>query len=131
MKQFGLETRKMPDTPMTEPLQRNEGIATAQQIHEYQQKVGSLLYVAIIIQPDIALTAAKLSEFVQNPSRQHIDAVDQAICYLYGTMHYTIEYADNIGPNMFMGASNAAYADNADQKSSEGYLFTLFGRPID
>ena len=48
VKRFGLETRKTPDTPMTEPLQKNEGIATAQQIHEYQQKVGSLLYAAII-----------------------------------------------------------------------------------
>jgi hypothetical protein len=131
VKRFGLETRKMPDTPMTEPLQKNEGIATAQQIHEYQQKVGSLLYAAIITRPDIALTAAKLSEFVQNPSRQHIDAVDRAICYLHGTMHYAIEYADNTGPNVFTGASDAAYADNADRKSSEGYLFTLFGGPID
>jgi hypothetical protein len=131
VKRFGLETRKTPDTPMTEPLQKNEGIATAQQIHEYQQKVGSLLYAAIITRPDIALTAAKLSEFVQNPSRQHIDAVDRAICYLHGTMHYAIEYADNTGPNVFTGASDAAYADNADQKSSEGYLFTLFGGPID
>jgi hypothetical protein len=46
-------------------------------------------------------------------------------------MHYTIEYSDNTGPNVFTGASNAAYANNIDQKSSKGYLFTLFGRPID
>jgi hypothetical protein len=32
---------------------------------------------------------------------------------------------------MFTGASDAAYADNLDQKSSEGYIFTLFGGPID
>ena len=29
VKQFGLETHKMPDTRMTEPLQKNEGIATS------------------------------------------------------------------------------------------------------
>ena len=46
-------------------------------------------------------------------------------------MHYAIKYADNTGPNVFMGASDATYADNIDQKSSEGYLFTLFGGPID
>jgi hypothetical protein len=45
-------------------------------------------------------------------------------------MYYAIKYTDNTGPNVFTGASDATYADNADQKSSEGYLFTLFGRPI-
>jgi hypothetical protein len=32
---------------------------------------------------------------------------------------------------MFTGASNAAYADNLDRKSSKGYIFSLFGGPID
>ena len=31
---------------------------------------------------------------------------------------------------MFTGASNAAYTDNLDHKSSKGYIFSLFGRPI-
>jgi hypothetical protein len=31
---------------------------------------------------------------------------------------------------MFTGASNAAYADNLDCKSSKGYIFSLFGGPI-
>jgi hypothetical protein len=32
---------------------------------------------------------------------------------------------------VFTGASDAAYADNPDRKSSEGYIFSLFGGPID
>ena len=64
VKRFGLETHKVPDTPMTEHPTKNEGTATAAQIHEYQRKIGSLLYAAIIIQPDVALAAAKLSTFV-------------------------------------------------------------------
>jgi hypothetical protein len=32
---------------------------------------------------------------------------------------------------VFSAASDAAFADNQDRKSSEGYLFTLFGGPVD
>jgi hypothetical protein len=32
---------------------------------------------------------------------------------------------------VFTGASDAAYADNPDRKSSKGYIFSLFGGPID
>jgi hypothetical protein len=31
---------------------------------------------------------------------------------------------------MFTGASDAAYANNLDYKSSKGYIFSLFGSPI-
>ena len=132
VKRYGLETRKLPETPLSEALSKNEDIATPSQIFEYQQKVGSLLYAAIMTRPDVAFTAAKLSEFVQNPSRQHIEAVNRAICYLHGTKNHAIEYSNkNEGTTVFTGASDAAYADNPDRKSSEGYIFSLFGGPID
>ena len=82
--------------------------------------------------PDVAFTAAKLLEFVQNPSRQHIEAVNRAICYLHGTKNHAIEYSnENEGTTVFTGASDAAYADNLDRKSSKGYIFSLFSSPID
>jgi hypothetical protein len=31
---------------------------------------------------------------------------------------------------MFTGTSNATYADNPDYKSFKGYIFSLFGGPI-
>ena len=31
---------------------------------------------------------------------------------------------------MFTGASNATYTNNPDHKSSKGYIFSLFGGPI-
>jgi hypothetical protein len=81
--------------------------------------------------PDVAFTAAKLLEFVQNPSRQHIKAVNQAIYYLHGTKNHAIEYSNkNKGTTMFTGASDATYANNPDHKSSKGYIFSLFGGPI-
>ena len=107
--------------------------AFSQEIHLYQCKVGSILYAAIITRPDIARTASKLSEFLQNPSPRHHAAVDQAITYLYGTKTLAIEFsADTDEQEVFIGASDASYADDKPTcKSSEGYLFKLFDGAID
>lgn len=50
--------------------------ATKQEIKLYQEKVGSLLYTAVIMRADIAFAASKLSQFLTNPEPKHIKAVD-------------------------------------------------------
>jgi IS30 family transposase len=129
---YHLEDRRPPCTPMgVEPLIRNEEKATPQQIHLYQQKIGSLLYATTITRSDVARTANKLSEYLLNPSQKHLDAADRAISYSYGTRYLAIEYSRQEEPEVFMCASDAAYGDNEDRKSTEGYLCKLFGGPID
>jgi hypothetical protein len=117
----------------TEELVPNSEQATAQEIQLYQRKVGSLLYATTITRADAARTANKLSEFLTNPSQRHLDAVDRAIAYLYGTNTIAIEFSTPT-PNspMFTAASDAAYADDPITRySTEGYLFKLFNGPID
>ena len=109
------------------------GNTSPQQTHLYQKKVGSILYAAIITRPDVAKTASKLSEFLQNPSPRHHAAADQAISYLYGTKGLAIEFsADTDEANIFACSSDAAFADDKEtRRSSEGYLFKLFGGAIE
>ena len=127
---FNLQHMRPPKTPMTtEPLTQNPAQASPQNIHLFQQKVGSLLYATTITRPDVARTANKLSEFMNNPSPEHFVAVDRAIGYLYGTRSLAIEYSRD--SEAFLCASDAAFADNVDRKSTEGFLFKLFGGPID
>jgi hypothetical protein len=131
---FHLEDRKMPVTPMSsEVLTKYNAQASPKEVHLYQQKIGSLLYTTTITRPDIAKTASKLSEFLLNPSPRHMEAVDRAIAYLYGTRTLAIEYGPDRDqkPEVFTCASDAAFADNQDRKSSDGYLFKLFGGPVD
>ena len=133
-KKFNLEYGKTPHIPMlTEELIPYDGKASLQEILAYQQKVGSLLYAATITRPDVARTASKLSEFLQNPSPRHLGAVDQAIAYLNDTKTLAIEYsALTNSQQAFVCASDAAFADDPDtRRSTEGYLFKLFGGPID
>jgi hypothetical protein len=130
---YHLEDMRPPRTPMSPAtvLERFDGQATAKEIHLYQQK-GSLLYAAIVTRPDVAGAASKLSEHLLNPSPKHFEAVDKAISYLYGTRTLAIEYSvDNTSSKVFTCASDAAFGDNPDRKSSQGYLFKLFGGPVD
>jgi hypothetical protein len=84
-----------------------------------------------------------------------MDAADHALLYLYGTKSLAIEFSaerttmeatikelpasepepepepDN-DPDHFQASSDAAFADDTKtRRSSEGYLFKLFGGPID
>jgi len=71
-----------------------------------------------------------------NPSLQHIEAAQRIIRYLYDTRYLAIEYSqegssDQVNPDLHCSA-DAAYAYDTDtRKSTEGFLFKLFGGPID
>jgi hypothetical protein len=119
----------------TEELVPHDGTATDQQIYLYQQRIGSINFAAVITRPDIARTASKLAEFLKNPSPKHIAAADQTISYLNGTKTLAIQYSgmqDDSLNKVFLCASDAAFADDkTTRKSTEGYLSSLYGGPID
>ena len=130
---FHLEDGKRPSTPMIPgyTLTPNVEKATPKAIHQYQAKVGSVLYPTIITRPDCAYAASKLSEHLQNPSQQHIDAVDRLIKHLDGTKTLAIEFSIDYLDDSVIFATDAAFADNRDRKSSEGYIMKMFGGVVD
>jgi hypothetical protein len=59
-------------------------------------------------------------------------AIDQLLLYLKETKHLALQFGPNINEPQFQCSSDASYADcKSTRKSTEGYLFTLFGRAID
>jgi len=151
VKRYHLEHRKTPHTPLpSEPLVPYESTATPQEIHAFQQRVGSLNFATTVTRPDAAKASSILAEFMHNPSPKHMDAADHALLYLYGTKSLAIEFStekttmeaiikelpapdlDRDDPDHFQTSSDAAFADDTKtRRSSEGYLFKLFGGPID
>ena len=74
---YKLENRPTPKTPLQiDKLIPYIGKATPYTIHAYQQRVGSLTYIATITRPDIARAIQKLAEFLTNPSPKHILAAE-------------------------------------------------------
>ena len=69
---------------------------SSQEIHLYQQKIDSIFYAVIITRSDLACTAFKLSEFLQNSSSCHLAVADQVIFYLYSTKTLVIEFSADV-----------------------------------
>jgi len=125
-------------TPFTEGLEPFDGKATADQIFAYQQRIGTVNFVAVMTRPDVAKMCSILGQFLRNPGPRHLAAADRLISYLGRTKHLAIQYSNDVDDWDFDFKahpleiySDAAFADNTDRKSSDGYLFMLFGGPID
>lgn len=130
-----IEQSKNPSTPLPSiPLTQNNRKATNKEIYQYQKMMGKLNYAAVITRPDIAHGISKLSEFLQNPSQQHMEAALHMIRYLVATKYRGIEYngeSINVAGRTFVASSDAAFADNSETRySSCGFCFQLFNGMI-
>ena len=139
---FGIDETKPIATPLPSsyhPLPY-EGQATNQQIMEMQEKVGSILYPAVVTRPDISFAASQLGQFTLNPSPEHLRYANRVLSYLQTTKYYAIEFSDPAANNaldvekddeVLLVSSDASFADDTEtQKSTQGYLMRLFNGPI-
>jgi hypothetical protein len=124
-----------PGTPIPGDLVKTEIKATPQDIHTYQQMVGSINFAAVITRPDIAYAASKLATFLTNPSKKHIECAIRVLRYLEYTKHYAIKYemdSNQVRRTIFLASSDASFADDIEtRKSSQGFVFKLFNGAID
>jgi hypothetical protein len=136
----------LPDFPMIETqLDTYTGVVDEALKKRYQQLVGSMAYISVFTRPDISLTHSILSRHLTKPGQRHLDAAIHAWRFLIKTRNLAIKASaltsDNTGysisgtnPNtepVFFRASDASFADDPSTRaSSDGYLFKLFGMPI-
>jgi hypothetical protein len=112
--------------------------------------VGSLNFATTVTRLDVVKASSILAESMHNPSLKYMDAVDYALLYLYGTKSLVIEFSvekttieaiikelpvpdlDKDDPDYFQALSDVVFVDDIKiRRSSEGYLFKLFGGLID
>lgn len=142
---FGIKLHnRQIQTPLADrTLQKYEIVATKQQIHAFQSRVGSLNFAAVQTRPDIAFSVSLLAQHLTNPSADHIQAADHIMQYLLQTadigLQFGNEHADSYRTAQlkfshleFYGASDASFADDSEtRRSSEGLIFFLFDSAID
>ena len=97
---FGLTGRegKKPHIPMRPDLKlvKAEGDRIVpESVFPYQSMVGGLLYLSLTARPDVAQSVSVLSRFMSCPGKEHCDAAEQIVRYLYGTKEYGITYTRN------------------------------------
>jgi hypothetical protein len=132
-----------PATPLPlEELLPSDEPKNEANLSRYAQLVGSIGYIATATRPDVFKAHSKLAEFLVNPTQRHMDAAYQTIAYLHHTKDRALYYNASISTDTahivdheepdFFGATDASYADHkATRKSSQGYIFFLFGGPVD
>jgi hypothetical protein len=140
---FGIdETLRPATTPLATSYrpQPFEGQATMQQIVEMQEKVGSILYAAVVSRPDVSFAASQLSQFCTNPSPDHLRCANRVLSYLQTTKYYAIEFLGSAEQSaevetgdeeVLQLSSDASFADDPEtRRSTQGYLMKLFRGPI-
>ena len=135
---FGLERRPAVSIPLTSIPLGNSGVpASRRQILDYLARMGSLQHPAVVTRPDIAAASSILGSFSGNPSLEHMSLAERCIIYLRDHKYLAICFdgrfrAPTDTELIFKGASDASYADDKEtRRSTEGYLFKLFGGAVD
>jgi hypothetical protein len=126
---FGYKYSKPYPTPydLSLVLRKNKRIGRDQL--RYYQMIGSLMYLASVIRPDISFAVSKLSRFTSNPGDDHWRALERVMHYLVCTMDYRIHYFGY--PAVLERYIDANWISDVDELyATSGYIFTLGGGAV-
>ena len=95
----------------------------------YSSVVGSLMYAMVCTRPDIAHAVGVVSRFLDNPGKEHWEAVKWILRYLRGSSDECLCFRGS--SPILKGYTDADMAGDLDnRKSTTGYLFTFSGGAI-
>jgi len=137
--------QRYPSTPLSSAsrLPTYDGVSTLSDTKTYQRLVGNLAYIEVMTRPDVAHAHSVLARSLTNPGPIHLSEIKHVWQYLYGTRYLAISarggeptqtYATKIDSTTptFFGAADASFGDDVEtRRSSAGYVFMLYGMPID
>lgn len=119
----GARPMACPMSPSERPVKRADSDPPAD-LTTYQAAIGSLLYAAVISRPDILYAVCQLSQFLSNPSEDHLRMAVNVFRYLAGTSGRKLTYkADQSDGHPLRVYSDASYANNLpDRRSFSGVI---------
>ena len=95
----------------------------------YASAVGSLMYAMVWTRPDIAHAVGVVSRFMENPGKEHWQAVKWILRYLRGTSSHTLCFKGTDASLQGYVDSDMA-GDKDTRRSTTGYVFTIGGTAI-
>jgi hypothetical protein len=124
------ETGMLDCKPVDTPIVQNHGLKdcadqTPTNKERYQRLVGKLIYLSHT-RPDITYAVSVVSQFMHNPSEDHMNAVIRILRYLKSSPGKGLMLSKNQHLNI-EGYTDADWAGNiTDRRSTSGY-FTFVG----
>jgi hypothetical protein len=126
---FGMVNSKPARTPLPEGYQplANTGPADSALWSQFQQVIGSLLYIMLGTRPDIAFAVTKLAQQSANPTKDHLSKAKYILAYLNSTRDYTLDYNGKSGLGLVAFVDLDWRSDPNTQRSQTGFLLRLAG----
>jgi len=116
-----------PSTPM-EYVKNSSNVLgdplDANGIVDFQSRVGSLLYLAIMTRPDILFAVTSLSRCSKSPTMTNLNAINRVLLYVIGIKHLGLKLYSSDGVKLY-ATVDAAYACHPDSKSHSGCTLHL------
>ena len=130
LEETGLLNAKPTDTPMdpSVKLLPNQGEPLSDS-GRYRRLVGKLNYLTVT-RPDISFAVSVVSQFLNSPCQEHMDAVIRILRYIKRAPGKGLVY-ENKGHTQIVGYSDADWAGSPiDRRSTSGYCVFVGGNHI-
>ncbi|KAH0685102.1 hypothetical protein KY289_022854 [Solanum tuberosum] len=136
LERFNMKNAKPVSTPLAGHMKLSKKMClTVREEKESMAKVpysfvvGSLMYAMVCTRPDIAHAVGVVSRFLDNPGKEHWEAVKWILRYLRGSSDECLCFGAS--DTILKGYTDADMAGDLDnRKSTTGYLFTFSGGAI-
>jgi hypothetical protein len=121
---FGMVNCKSARTPLPEGYQplANTGPADSALRSQFQQVIGSLLYIMLGTRPNIAFAVTKLAQQSANPTKNHLSKAKHILAYLNSTRNYTLDYDGKSGLGLVAFVDLDWGSDPNTRQSQTGFL---------
>ena len=130
--EFGMENAKPTSTPMNPSIKLDDETSEilSRNDHElYRKMIGKLMFAAIATRIDIAFAVNRLSQYLSEPRKAHLQAAKHILRYLKGSPDLGILYK-SAGAGDLVGHADAAYANARKYRSTTGFCYTIGGAPV-
>jgi hypothetical protein len=134
VEEYGQRDSRTVDTPMVAGLhlrRPDKSVPISSEIAEwanrtpYRSLVGSLMYIAVAMRPDISYVVGRLSSFLDCYRPEHWEAAIRVVHYLKGTRTHILTLGGS-NPLSLVGYSDSDYANCTDtSRSIGGYCNTV------
>ena len=131
IKRYNIDEGNIADVPIRERLHILKN-PEDELFHKFniREKVGSLMYAAVSVRPDIAFAVSYVARFTTHPSAEVCKAVNQIFSYLVGTKELGISIRREPDGKLIVYCDADYAGDINDYKSISGVLAILFSTPV-
>ena len=121
----------MSDELYDNEIQRREGMVEEITDFPVREAVGSLLYIAIMVMPDICNPVREISRYLEHPTEVVVKAIKRIMRYLIGTQNCGLEYRFGQQGDVEGYVDASCAGDKHKRRSVSGYFIMANGSPIE